>query len=235
MVNSSNKVYRQVLDYLIENIKNGKIKRGTKIKTERELSETLGVSREAIREAIRILEIVGLVEKRPRYGTQIKEEFDEWIMEPMAIIFKLTNVGPKEVYEFRKMIEVEIAALAAKRITDSEINELSYIYYKMINSEDEVERALYDKKFHHLIARASKNKIIINAYNAMSPMLDLFTIDIRSVVVKNENDTILEDMHVTVFESIVRRDENGARLSMENHMDIINRNFDRISSHKIKM
>lgn len=233
MTNNSNKVYRQVLDYLIQSIKNGEIKKGTKIKTERELSKFLGVSRESIREAIRMLDIVGLVEKKPGYGTRIKEEFNEWIIEPMAIIFKLTNVGPKEVYEFRKMIETETAALAAKRITDEEIKELSLVYNEMISTDDEIEGALYDKKFHHLIAMASKNKIIINAYNAMSPMLNLFTIDIRSVVVQNEKDTILKDMHTPVLESICRRDEDGARQSMANHMNIINRNFDKIDNDLI--
>lgn len=219
------KVYQQVLEYLIEQIKNGTIIKGAKIPTERELSELLGVSRAAIREALKILDIIGLVEKVPSQGTYLKEELDNWLIEPMAIIFKLSGTSQKEVYEFRKMIEVEIATLAADRITDEEIEELTQCYNNMIVAEDEIFKAKYDKKFHYIIAKATKNYIIFNAYNAMSPMLDLFTVDSRSLVIKSEGEDIMEEMHKNIYISILNRDKKAARDAMNIHMNMISKYF----------
>lgn len=219
------KVYHQVLEYLIEQIKNGNIKPGGKIPTERELSEFLSVSRAAIREAIKILDIIGLVEKVPSNGTYVKKEFDDWLIEPMSIIFKLSGTGQKEVYEFRKMIEVQIATLAAERITEDEMKELTNCYNNMIEAEDEIQKAIYDKKFHNTIAKATKNHIILNAYNAMSPMLDMFTVDSRSLVIQNESEGIMGEMHKNIYTAILNRDVESAREAMNVHMQMISKYF----------
>ncbi|SHI51285.1 GntR family transcriptional regulator, transcriptional repressor for pyruvate dehydrogenase complex [Dethiosulfatibacter aminovorans DSM 17477] len=217
----SNKTYYQVMEYLTEQIRMKKLKKGDKMPTERELAEYLGVSRAAIRESYKILSIVGLLRSAPSQGTFIKDEFDDWFMEPMSIIFKLSDTTMKDVLEFRKMIEVEVATLAAEKITDGEIEVLTECYERMIGDDDEMVRAEYDKKFHGTIVKAAKNQIILNAYNAMSPMLQIFTRDIRSVVVDSEYEGILEELHRNIYEAIVSRDVEAARKSMQVHMETI--------------
>lgn len=217
----SNKTYYQVMEYLTEQIRVKKLKKGDRMPTERELAEYLGVSRAAIRESYKILTIVGLLRSAPSQGTFIKDEFDDWYMEPMSIIFKLSNTTMNDVLEFRKMIEVEVASLAAEKITDEEIKVLTDCYDKMISDEEEIVRAEYDKKFHGTIVKAAKNQIILNAYNAMSPMLQIFTQDIRSVVADNEYEGILEELHRKIYEAIVSRDVEAARKSMQVHMETI--------------
>lgn len=224
-MNRSNATYRHVLDYIVDQIRSGKIKKGTKIPTERELAELLGYSRATIREAYMTLDMIGLVEQRPGLGTIIKKDFDNWIIDPLNIIFKLSGTGAKEVYEFRKMIEIEIATLAAEKITDEEITQLTEYYEKMVGTKDEQVASFYDKKFHNVIAKATKNSIILNAYNAMSPMLDLFTVDIRKVVLEREPEGILESMHESIFDAIVTRDKERARQAMKAHMSMISKHF----------
>jgi GntR family transcriptional repressor for pyruvate dehydrogenase complex len=224
-MNSSNTAYQHVLDYIADQIKSGAIRKGTKIPTERELADLLGYSRATIREAYTALEMIGLVEQRPGIGTIIKKDFDDWIIGPVNIIFKLSGTGVKEVYEFRKMIEVETATLAAEKITDDEIVQLTEYYEKMIGAKDEQTASTNDKKFHNVIARATKNSIILNIYNAMSPMLDLFTVDIRKVVLEREPEGILESIHQSIFDAIVSRDKERARQAMKAHMSMISKYF----------
>ncbi|SHI51663.1 transcriptional regulator, GntR family [Dethiosulfatibacter aminovorans DSM 17477] len=221
----SNKTYYKVMEYLVEEIRLNRIKRGDKLPTERELAEALEVSRAAIRESYKILSIVGLIENRPGSGTYIKDEFDEWPEGPMAIVIKLTDATTDDVLEFRKMIEVEISTLAAERITEAEIEKLKECYGEMLNAEGEVEKSKLDKRFHYLIAKASKNSIILNAYNAMAPMIQLFTYNIRHTVLENESKDILETLHRDIYEAIISRDREKARNSMKIHMDMINKYY----------
>lgn len=221
----ANKTYYKVMEYLVERIRFNRIKRGDKLPTERELAEELEVSRAAIRESYKILSIVGLIENRPGSGTYIKDEFDEWPEGPMAIVLKLTDTTTDDVLEFRRMIEVEISTLAAERITEAEIEKLKECYGEMLNADGEVEKSKLDKSFHYLIAKASKNSIILNAYNAMAPMIQLFTYNIRHRVLENESEDILETLHRDIYESIINRDREKARNSMKTHMDMINKYY----------
>lgn len=222
---NSNKAYHQVLEYLINQIRAGEIRKGDKLPTERELSEFLNVSRAAIREAYKVFAVMGLTVNVAGSGTYVKEEVDEWLSEPMAILFKLSGIRMEDVFEFRKMIEVETATLAAENITDAEIEQLTVCYEKMCHTEDEYEKAKLDKRFHYMIAKASKNHIIFNSYNAMSSMLDVFTYDIRSAVLRMEGENVLEKLHADIYEALIHRDKTQARRSMKAHMKMISKYF----------
>lgn len=222
----SNKAYHQVMAYLVDQIRTSQIKKGDKLPTERELAEFLEVSRASIREAYKILTVVGLTVNVPKSGTYVKKEVDEWLSEPMAILFQLSGVQMEDVFEFRKMIEVETATLAAQSITESELDQLTECYENMLHAESEIEKSRYDKRFHYIIAKASKNHIIFNSYNAMSSMLDVFTYDIRAMVLKHEGEEILEEMHKEIYRAIMDRDKEKARRSMKVHMNMISKYFE---------
>lgn len=221
----SNKTYYQVMEYLTEQIRNKELKRGDRMPTERDLAELLDVSRAAIRESYKILNIVGLLRSEPSRGTFIKDEFDEWLAEPMAIILKLSGTSKKDVLEFREMIEVEVATLAAEKITNNEISLLKDCFNKMISDISDIEKAQYDKKFHGIIVKAAKNQIILNAYNAMAPMLQVFTFDVRNQAMLNKDEDLIEKLHRDIYEAVVSRDVEGARKSMKAHMDVMNMYF----------
>lgn len=220
-----NKAYYKVMEYLGKRIRLKEIKKGDQLPTERDLSELLEVSRASIRESYKILSIIGLLENKPGSGTYIKDEIEEWPEGPMSIVLKLTNTTTDDVLEFRKMIEVEIATLAAERITNIEIEKLNECYEKMVQAKGELEKSRLDKRFHYLIAKASKNSIILNSYNAMSPMIQLFTYNIRNAVLENEKDETLENLHRNIYEAIIKKDKDKARESMKIHMDMINRYY----------
>jgi GntR family transcriptional repressor for pyruvate dehydrogenase complex len=221
----SEKAYYRVLAYLIDEIREQNIKKGDKLPTERELSVLLNVSRASVREAYKVFGVFGLVENFQGSGTYVREEVDEWLSEPMGIIFKLSGVKMEEVFEFRKMIEVETATLAAKSITELELIQLTECYENLLTVESEIEKSKQDKRFHYIIAKASKNHIIFNSYNAMSSMLDIFTYDIRATALKIEGEEVLEKIHEDIYLSIMNRDQENARKSMKAHMNMISKYF----------
>ena len=81
--NKTTKVYEQVIEQIKSKIKSGEIKKGDRLPSEREMAESIGVSRASVREAIRALEVVGLVESRQGAGNYIKTNFDNSLFEPL--------------------------------------------------------------------------------------------------------------------------------------------------------
>lgn len=213
--------YEMVIEYIGQQVEEGNLCKGYKIPTERKLVEILGIGRNSIREALEILEIIGIVDRKQGDGTYIREEFDSWFSGPMSIAFMLSDTDENEIYEFRNMIEVEIATLAAERITDDEIKVLENCYDKLINRDDEIINAKYDNKFHSLLARATKNTIIINSYNAMEYMMNMMIYDIRAKGILSEGYELMVRIHRDVFEAVVNRDPETARKAMKLHMESV--------------
>jgi len=221
-----NKVSNIVLKYIVTEIREGNLKEGDQVPSERELQKKLKTSRNSVREIYKSLATIGILEYRSNKGTFIKKDISEWVSEPILITFKLSNVSEKDIFEYRKMIETEVAYLAAERITDEEILELKKYYKLMTNTKDESKKAEYDEMFHSIINKAAKNSIIQYTYNAISPVMHLFTYNIRRVVEKNEPEGILEVIHEEIFNSIINRDKERAKNSMKIHMDMIIKYFE---------
>lgn len=163
----STKVYEQVIEQVKNMIIDGTLKKGDKLPSERELVEHLEVSRTSIREALRALQIIGLVECRQGEGNFIKQSFENNLFEPLSIMFMLQKSDPNEIMELRKIIEIETAAIAAKRVTSGELDSMIPLINILKNSKSEEERVKADKDFHYTIARASKNFLIVSILNAV--------------------------------------------------------------------
>ncbi|WP_175548493.1 FadR/GntR family transcriptional regulator [Dethiosulfatibacter aminovorans] len=156
MDNNRKQAYYKVIEYISDQVEKGALGKGDRVPSEREMVDFLGIGRNSIREALKILDILGVVDRRQGDGTYIKDRFDKWFSRPMSVAIMLSETSRKEVFEFRNMIEVEIASLAAERITDEEIEELTECYDEMTRTEDQEISTEYDLKFHSILAKASK-------------------------------------------------------------------------------
>jgi GntR family transcriptional repressor for pyruvate dehydrogenase complex len=217
------KVYEQVIDQIKEMIVTGKLKKGDRLPPERDLVEQLQVSRTSIREAIRALQIIGLVECRQGGGNFIKESFENSLFEPLSIMFVLQNSKPEEILELRKIVEVETAALAAEKIEDYELKELGAIVEQLKLSTDEAFNSKLDKEFHYKIAHASRNFLVVSVLSAVSSLMDSFIKDAREMILKqNENKEVLIEHHEGVYKALLTRDRNKAAEAMRKHLDFVN-------------
>lgn len=224
MNNPDKKVYEQVIEQIKDMIVSGKLKRGDRLPAERDLVEQFKASRTSIREAIKALQIIGLVECRRGGGNYIKESFEHSLVEPLSIMFVLQNSRPQEILELRRVVEVETAVLAAEKISSKELKELEALIEQLKSSCDEEISARIDKEFHYKIAHASGNFLIISVLNAVSSLMDSFIKDARQVILKDdENKELLIQHHEDMYKALLNHDRNMAAETMRKHLDLINR------------
>ncbi len=166
-----NKVYEAVARQ-IETLILEKLKPGDKLPPERELAEMFSVSRSSIRDAIRSLELSGLVEPKQGIGTVVCEVTAESLLNPLVNALKRKQELVTELLEVRKMIEPPLAARAASHASEEEIREMEDILRrqaeKMAREEMTIEE---DSEFHYTIAMASGNSVVLKVLDLLMDLL----------------------------------------------------------------
>lgn len=223
----STKVYEQVIEQIKYMITSGELKKGEKLPPERELVEKFQVSRTSVREALRALQIIGLIESRQGGGNYIKDSFDDNLIEPLSMMFVLQNSRNSEILELRRVLEVETARLAAKNISDEELTRLKEIIDRMKDLPDEKENVVLDKELHYIIAKASGNNLIMSILTAVSSLMDSFIKEAREAIInKDENKSVLLEHHENMYIALKNHDEKEAGKVMKEHMNLIIRHMD---------
>jgi GntR family transcriptional repressor for pyruvate dehydrogenase complex len=214
------KVYEQVILQIKDMIDKGILKKGDKLPSERALVEQLQISRTSIREALRALEVIGLIDCRQGEGNYIKASFQDNLFEPLSIMFMLEESNQDDIWELRKIMEVEASGLAAKQITEEQLQELKDITQRFMNCEDEDINVQIDKEFHYKIAESSGNILIFNILKTVSTLVDHFIVDARRLIlVQEKNKKILFDQHNSVYLAIEKHSSADARQAMREHLD----------------
>ncbi|MBU1150080.1 MAG: GntR family transcriptional regulator, partial [Proteobacteria bacterium] len=111
-------------------IEEGKLKRGDHLPSERELTETFKVSRTTVREAIRTLESMKLLQSRQGNGTYVLASSEEALIQPLAAALFKEKDDIRDIFYIRKIIEPHVAELAAENATPQEIEEMERILRK---------------------------------------------------------------------------------------------------------
>lgn len=216
------KLYQLVIDQIQEMIMTGKLKKGDKLPSERDLSEKMGVSRTSIREGLRALEIIGLIESRQGEGNYIKGNMESGFFEPLSVMFILSGGRPLDILEVRRTIEVEGAVLAAKRISEEQKEELKEIMDGLRNAKDEKESSEYDRKFHYMIAKCTGNYLIMNLFNVITSLMRDFIKDARwEILQANKSQEFLVKQHQLICDAIIENDPEKSALAMKEHIEYI--------------
>src|SRR5262249_32098415 len=152
-----NKVYEDVARQ-IERVILKKLRPGDKLPSERELAELLSVSRSSIRDAIRSLELMGMVEPRQGAGTIVCEISSSSVANPLANALKRREEHMRELFVFRKILDPPLASRAATHASPDEISEMEDILKRQEAKLRSGETAIAeDSEFHYTIAMASGN------------------------------------------------------------------------------
>ncbi|OAS23615.1 FadR/GntR family transcriptional regulator [Paenibacillus oryzisoli] len=202
------KLVDDVVTQLQKKISDGELKMGDKIPTEPELMEQFGVGRSTIREAVRVLVHAGLLEKKQGFGTFLTGHSDAAMQEPL--VHRLRRAEILEVYEVRKMLELEISRLAAERRDEADLAQMSEALDQRLQALERDDTSAYlaaDMAFHQAIAVASKNAIVVDLYRSFSAVL----LEALTNLVKDEQ---VHDhhhlFHVNVFQAIRDKDVAAA-------------------------
>lgn len=216
------KNYEQIITQIRNMIIDGSLKKGDKLPSERELAEQLNVSRASVREAIIALHTTGIVETKHGEGNFIKKSFENSLLEPLSLVFILENRSIEELYEVRRILEIEVAGLAATRFCKEDVTDLEAMMIKIYSAQpqDIVLNSELDKEFHYLIARISRNFLIINVLNVISQLMDSSIQHVRKkILIEKENDEKLATIHRNICSKILKKDAAGAKKAMKEHFD----------------
>jgi GntR family transcriptional repressor for pyruvate dehydrogenase complex len=222
----SKKVYQQVIEQIQQMIMAGDLKPGDRLPSERELTEQLQVSRTSIREALRSLEIIGLLESRHGGGNFIKETLDDTLFQPLSIMFKLHCDNPAAILEIRRMLEVEGAALAAQRITEPQTEHLEKLLEELERSKGINQKSPVDASFHQCIAQVTGNTLLINILQASASLLDEFIAEAWNRILRNpESEELFLQIHRDICRAIAQRNPHEAAAAMRRHFDQVVENL----------
>jgi GntR family transcriptional regulator, transcriptional repressor for pyruvate dehydrogenase complex len=161
----------QIAGRLIALITERQLRPGDRLPPERELAATMGVSRSSLREALRALAMVGVVEMRHGDGTYLTSLEPEALLRPVALVLSLSDGGLAELFEARKLVEPGLAALAATRIDDAAAAELCARADASAIALDDAEAFMWaDIELHGLIAKAASNAVLSRLLDSIASM-----------------------------------------------------------------
>jgi GntR family transcriptional repressor for pyruvate dehydrogenase complex len=207
-----------VIDQLKESIFQGQYQPGERIPTEHKLVEIFGVSRVIVREAIRNLELGGLIQikRGPKGGAFVQPMNHDAASQVMQDTFRLGNGTVADIMEVRLELEPLVAGLAAHRATEEDISALGEALVEMPGSPS-AEYVTSNINFHRILATCSHNPM----YDLLINILLDFTQDLI-LKIKPPNRIIHDKAtHPALFQKVRGRDSEGARRMMRTHLEDI--------------
>ena len=210
--------YEQIVSQIQRVIRDGQYPLGSRLPTERELAESFGVSRSVLREAIKVLVAMGLVESRQGSGLYVCNDTIQSVSRAFVLSVSRDAESVERLFEFRQSLESEAARFAAERRTDAHIVEMRNAIELFDPNQIEPDWESFgasDIPFHHVIAEASGNPYLQVAIATARDM----THDVVSLFAK-EAGSMKEahGHHLLILEAIVDRDAARAAEQIANHI-----------------
>ncbi len=212
----STRIYEAIVRQVKAMIAEGRLKSGDRLPPERDLAEKFVVSRTSVREALRALESLGLIEIRPGEGTFVREVSVETLIEPLALAMLSQREAIGELFEARRLLEPSIAAFAARRATPNDIEEMTRILEDQATEIAAGRTGLaQDAEFHSAIAAAAHNRAISRLVHGI---MDLLTQSREESLSTPGRPTRSHESHRQILASIAARDEVAAHQAMLDHL-----------------
>jgi GntR family transcriptional regulator, transcriptional repressor for pyruvate dehydrogenase complex len=210
------RIYEEVVSQIHDLLREGSFKAGDQLPSERELAETFKVSRTSVREALRALESLRLVEIRPGEGTFVREISVDALVEPLALVMLSQREALGELFEARRLIEPAIAELAATRATPEEIHEMERILDEQAKEVATGRTGLaQDAQFHAAIGTAAHNRAITRIAHAI---MDLLTQSREESLNTPGRPERSHQSHRQILKAIAERDPRAAHEAMLEHL-----------------
>ena len=210
------RLYQDIVGQIQEFIRDGVLKPGDRLPPERDLAERLQVSRSSLREAMRALELQGLVVSRPGSGTFVSTESLDTLVSIIAASLTGARDFLNDVFEVRHLLEPQVAALAAERATEEDFQSIAEALgqqeQQIARGETGVEG---DTAFHFAMARATQNWALVRVISTIANVLRVSRD--RSLQTPGRPQRSLAS-HRHILEMIRRKDAGEARAAMEHHI-----------------
>ena len=211
-----NRLYEQIVEQIKRRILSGELRDGDQLPTERELAEQFGVSRTAVREAMKALAQSGLVEVRPGRGTFVIYGASKAVRHSLDLMMRIGSHKWEDLVQIREILEPEIAALAALHATEEEIAAMQQAIATMDASLDDADAFIAaDHAFHMAIAKGTHNQLIPLL---IEPIVDLLHEQRKGIFYVEGGPQRGQYHHRRILEAILQRDPDTAREAMQAHL-----------------
>lgn len=214
----ASRLYEQIVQQIEQSILKGALKEGDQLPAERELAQQFGVSRTAVREAVKALREKGLVEAFPGRGTFITNGTSQAIRQSLDLMIRIGQPeGSLHLAEVRAILEPEIAALAATRIEDQHLAMMREAFGVMNGALKDPDAYIEaDLDFHLALAEAAANPLILSLLDSIVGLLR----EQRSRIFIVEGGPERGQFHhQRILEAVEARDAQRSRLAMREHLE----------------
>lgn len=214
----TSRLYEQIVQQIEDSVLNGTLKPGDQLPAERELAQRLGVSRTAVREAVKALREKGLVEAYSGRGTFITDGTSQAARQSFDLMIKIgQQEGAPHLAELRLILEPGIAALAAVRAKEEDLAAMREAVAVMDRAQDDPEAYIEaDLDFHLALAETVANPLILSLIDSIVGLLREQRMKIFNVEGGPQRGQI---HHKRIFEAMERRDAEMARNAMRAHLE----------------
>jgi GntR family transcriptional regulator, transcriptional repressor for pyruvate dehydrogenase complex len=213
------RVAEEVADRIRVLMLDGTLPAGEPLPSERHLAERFGVSRGSIRDALRTLETIGLLETRHGQGTFPHELSVERLVAPLASVMAYRSDLQDELLDVRRMFEPAVARVAAQRATEEDLADLQRILETQRQKLKTGQSAIVeDTAFHAILARSTRNRVVMSIMATLNDLL----VDSRTQSLQQKGRPARSiDGHEAVVAALRRQDAEGASQAMYTHIDQI--------------
>ena len=213
----TSRLYEQIVQQIEEQIVQGSLKPGDQLPAERDLAQRFGVSRTAVREAVKALREKGLVEAFSGRGTFITDGTTQAVRQSLDLMVKIGQPeGSTHLAELRAILEPEIAALAATRIQESDLATMRDAVSVMDGAGNDPDAYIEaDLDFHLALAESAANPLILSLLDSIVGLLREQRLRIFSVPGGPQRGQV---HHKRILEAVEHRDADEARRTMRAHL-----------------
>lgn len=214
------KAYFQIIETFINLIISNQLEYGERLYNESELMEILNVSRPTLREALRVMEFLGIVVVSPRKGIAISDPKNNNYYLPLTYILAFEKTSNTDLFELRMAIELEMVGLASQRATEEDFTKLKKISNDLINLDrgDIKNFTRLDQLFHITILNCAKNELCSKLMNTLNTLIYEQLEQIHMALTNNDRNNTIEK-HRAIYEALIIRDEDLARKAMRDHLN----------------
>lgn len=227
-------LFEEIAANLIQQVCDGMLSVGDKLPSERIMAEQFGVSRNVIREAIRVLGEKGFVQVQAGRGAFICKPDGEKLTENLSAVVGNSSASPSDIVEAREIFESALAVFACGKVRDSDIEQLRQIYQRMEKAQAKASIfAQLDQEFHLALARCTQNSVLILLAGSIYQLSEnnLFSLtphDAKRIISAQAE-------HLEMIHALEARDSRRIQDAVHRHIHCIREQLSDISDAAVQM
>lgn len=209
--------FEKLVDHILDQIMQGKLRKGERLPTERQMAESMNISRSSVREALKALEAMGIANSIQGSGTYITDQPEDSINKSLCALFALTDGTLDNILQLRILLESEACRDIVHNCSNAKLAVLralaSYDYTLPV-----AQQAPLDARFHRALVSYSQNTMVKYLYNTLSTLMDLYRCQVLTATNRLAQNELTLTQHLELCAALERRSADGAAEVVRTHL-----------------